>query len=127
MGAVLAITIHTADGVKSIPPIYVRAGQNLGARGWRLLTEILLPAALPSVLTGAKLGWSFAWRSLMAAELIFVSLGLGQLLTAARELNDIAQVMAVMIVIIGLGLLVDHLIFGRLERRIRRIWGLQAG
>ena len=127
MGAVLAITIHTADGVKSIPPIYVRAGQNLGARGWRLLWEILLPASLPSILTGAKLGWSFAWRSLMAAELIFVSLGLGQLLTAARELNDIAQVMAVMLVIVGLGLLVDHLLFGRLERRVRRMWGLQAG
>lgn len=127
MGAVLAITIHTADGVKTIPPIYVRAGQNLGARGWRLLSQILLPAALPSILTGAKLGWSFAWRSLMAAELIFVSLGLGQLLTAARELNDIAQVMAVMLVIVALGLLVDHLVFGRLERRIRRVWGLQAG
>jgi NitT/TauT family transport system permease protein len=124
MGAVLAITIHTADGVKSIPPIYVRAGQNLGARGWRLLWDILLPASLPSILTGAKLGWSFAWRSLMAAELIFVSLGLGQLLTAARELNDIAQVMAVMLVIVGLGVLVDNLLFGRLERRVRRTWGL---
>ena len=127
MGAVLAITIHTADGVKSIPPIYVRAGQNLGARGWRLLWEILLPASLPSILTGAKLGWSFAWRSLMAAELIFVSLGLGQLLTAARELNDIAQVMAVMLVIVVLGVLVDHLLFGRLERRVRRMWGLGSG
>mgnify|MGYP001029090338 FL=1 len=126
MGAVLAIAIHTSDGVKNIPPIYVRAGRNLGARGPRLLAGIILPAALPAVLTGAKLGWSFAWRSLMAAELLFVSLGLGQLLMVGRELNDIAQVIAVMVVIIALGLLVDNLVFGRIERRMRRIWGLGA-
>jgi NitT/TauT family transport system permease protein len=126
MGAILAIAIHTSDGVKNIPPIYVRAGRNLGARGWRLLVGVILPAALPSVLTGAKLGWSFAWRSLMAAELLFVSMGLGQLLMVGRELNDIAQVMAVMLVIIALGLIVDNLVFGRLERRMRRVWGLAA-
>jgi NitT/TauT family transport system permease protein len=126
MGAILAIAIHTSDGVKNIPPIYVRAGRNLGARGWRLLFGIILPAALPSVLTGAKIGWSFAWRSLMAAELLFVSLGLGQLLMVGRELNDIAQVMAVMLVIIALGLMVDNLVFGKLERRMRRVWGLAA-
>jgi NitT/TauT family transport system permease protein len=126
MGAILAIAIHTSDGVKNIAPIYVRAGRNLGARGWRLLFGIVLPAALPAVLTGAKIGWSFAWRSLMAAELLFVSLGLGQLLMVGRELNDIAQVMAVMLVIIGLGLMVDNLVFGRLERRMRRVWGLST-
>lgn len=126
MGAILAIAIHTSDGVKNIPPIYLRAGRNLGARGWRLLFGVILPASLPSVLTGAKLGWSFAWRSLMAAELLYVSMGLGQLLTVGRELNDIAQVMAVMLVIIALGLMVDNLVFGRLERRMRRVWGLAA-
>lgn len=124
MGAVLAVAIHTDDGVKNIPPIYVRAGRNLGARGWRLLWHVVLPAAIPSILSGAKLGWSFAWRSLMAAELLFVSLGLGQLLMVGRELNDLAQVMAVMIVIIVLGLIVDNLVFGRLERHVRSQWGL---
>ncbi len=126
MGAVLAIAIHTGDGVKNIPPIYVRAGRNLGARGWRLLEKVVLPAALPAILTGAKIGWSFAWRSLMAAELLYVSLGLGQLLMMGRELNDLAQVVAVMIVIVALGQMVDNLVFGRLERRVRRVWGLQA-
>ncbi len=124
MGALLAVAIHTDDGVKNIPPIYIRAGRNLGAGGWRLLLQVMLPAALPSILTGAKLGWSFAWRSLMAAELLFVSLGLGQLLMVGRELNDMAQVIAVMLIIIGLGLLVDNLVFGRLERIVRRRWGL---
>ncbi len=123
MGALLAIAIHTDDGVKNIPPIYEKAGRNMGARGWRLLLRVVLPAALPAVMTGAKLGWSFAWRSLMAAELLYVSLGLGQLLMMGRELNDMAQVEAVMLVIIALGLIVDHLIFGRLERAVRRRWG----
>jgi NitT/TauT family transport system permease protein len=123
MGALLAIAIHTDDGVKNIPPIYEKAGRNMGARGWRLLLRVVLPAALPAVMTGAKLGWSFAWRSLMAAELLYVSLGLGQLLMMGRELNDMAQVEAVMLVIIALGLAVDHLVFGRLERAVRRRWG----
>jgi NitT/TauT family transport system permease protein len=126
MGSVLAVTIHTSDGVKNIPPIFVRAGRNLGASGWRLMTRVVFPAALPSILTGAKLGWSFAWRSLMAAELLYVSLGLGQLLMMGRELNDMAQVVAVMLVIIALGLLVDNLVFGRLEGRLRRVWGFSA-
>jgi NitT/TauT family transport system permease protein len=123
MGALLAIAIHTNDGVKSIPPIYEKAGRNMGAGGLTLLWRVILPASLPSIMSGAKLGWSFAWRSLMAAELLYVSLGLGQLLMMGRELNDMAQVIAVMVIIIILGLLVDHLIFGRLELRVRRRWG----
>ncbi|HKY34210.1 MAG TPA: ABC transporter permease [Candidatus Polarisedimenticolia bacterium] len=124
MGALLAIAIHTDDGVKNIPPIYIKAGRNMGARGAALLWRVLLPAALPSILSGMKLGWSFAWRSLMAAELLYVSMGLGQLLMMGRELNDMAQVVAVMMVIIALGLMVDHMIFGKLERGVRRRWGL---
>jgi len=123
MGALLAIAIHTDDGVKNIPPIYEKAGRNMGARGLRLLWRVIVPAALPSILSGAKLGWSFAWRSLMAAELLFVSLGLGQLLMMGRELNDMAQVIAVMVVIILLGLIMDNLFFGKLERRVRSRWG----
>jgi NitT/TauT family transport system permease protein len=124
MGALLAIAIHTDDGVKNIPPIYEKAGRNMGARGLRLLWGVIVPAALPSMMSGAKLGWSFAWRSLMAAELLFVSLGLGQLLMMGRELNDMAQVIAVMVVIVVLGLIMDNLIFGKLERRVRSRWGL---
>ena len=123
MGATLAIAIHTADGVKNIPRLYVRAAENLGASGLRLFVSVLLPAAFPAFLSGAKTGWSFAWRSLMAAEMIFVSLGLGQLLAAARELNDVAQVMAVMLLIVCVGVAVDWLVFQSLERRVRRAWG----
>lgn len=124
MGAMLSIAIAAEGGVKNTSPQYLRAARNMGAGGFRLYRYVILPAAWPSILTGMKLGWSFAWRSLMAGELLYVSLGLGQLLTMGRELNDMSQVIAVMLVIIALGLLVDRLIFSRLEGGVRQQWGL---
>lgn len=126
MGALLAITTATEAGVKNTPPLYLRAARNLGARGWKLYALVILPAALPEIITGMKLGWSFAWRSLMAAELLYVSLGLGHLLMMGRELNDMSQVVAVMLVIIAIGLVVDRLIFAPIEARVRARWGLAA-
>ncbi len=126
MGAVLAITIAVQDGVKNIPPVYLRAAKTMGVRPTSFYTEVLLPAALPSLLTGAKLGWSFAWRALMSGELLFVSLGLGHQLMMGRELADMSQVIAVMLVIIALGLLVDRAIFGTLEKQVRERWGLDT-
>jgi len=125
MGAVLSVTLSTADGVHNTPPLYLRAARTMGARGLRLYTGVILPAALPAILSGMKLGWSFAWRSLMAGELLYYSLGLGQLLTMGRELNDMSQVIAVMLVIIAIGLLADRAVFAPIERRVRERWGLQ--
>ncbi len=125
MGALLSITLSTEAGVKNTPPLYLRAARNLGARGWKMYALVILPAALPSIITGMKLGWSFAWRSLMAAELLYVSLGLGHLLTMGRELNDMSQVIAVMLIIIVIGLVIDRLVFAPLESRVRERWGLQ--
>ena len=124
MGAVLSITLSTEAGVKNTDPLYLRAALNLGARGWRLYLLVALPAALPAIISGMKLGWSFAWRSLMAAELLYVGLGLGQLLMMGRELNDMNQVVAVMLIIIAIGLVVDRLVFTPLETRVRARWGL---
>lgn len=124
MGALLAITTATEAGVKNTPPLYLRAARNLGARGWKMYALVIFPAALPEIITGMKLGWSFAWRSLMAAELLYVSLGLGHLLMMGRELNDMSQVVAVMLVIIAIGLIVDRLIFAPIETRVRERWGL---
>lgn len=126
MGAVLAITISVQDGVKNIPPVYLRAATTMGVRPFSFYTEVLLPASLPSLLTGAKLGWSFAWRALMSGELLFVSLGLGHQLMMGRELADMSQVIAVMLVIIAIGLLVDRAIFGALEKQVRERWGLNS-
>lgn len=123
MGAFLAITIATDSGIKNIPPLYVRAARTMGIQGFDLYARVILPAALPSIATGMKLGWSFAWRSLMAAELLFVSLGLGHLLQMGRELNDMAQVMAIMIIIMAIGLFFDQLVFARFEKHLRQRWG----
>jgi NitT/TauT family transport system permease protein len=126
MGSLLAVTINTETGVRHVPRIYMMAGRNLGARGHRLLLHVVLPASLPHIVTGLKQGWAFAWRSLISGEMIFVSLGLGHLLMMGRDLNDMSQVLAVMILIMAIGYSVDRLIFENLENRIRRQWGLVA-
>lgn len=128
MGSLLAIAIATEDGVAAVDPLLLRAAGTLGIRGLRFHLGVLLPAAFPGVLTGLKLGWSFAWRALMSGELLFVAGGLGQLLTQGRELLDVAQVMGVMVCIVAIGLAVDQGLFRFLELRVRRRWGLaEAG
>jgi len=124
MGAIFSIILSTADGVRNTTPLYLKAGKTLGAHGLFLYTRVVLPAALPAIVSGMKLGWTFAWRSLMAGELLYVSGGLGQLLSMGRELNDMPRVMAVMLVIIMIGLTIDRLVFARLETRLRERWGL---
>jgi NitT/TauT family transport system permease protein len=124
MGSLLSLTIAMEDGRKQMPKIYGMAGRNLGASGLRLFWYVLLPASLPFIVSGMKQGWAFAWRSLISGEMIFVSLGLGQLLMMGRDLNDMSQVLAVMILIIGLGYVVDGLVFRTVERRLQQKWGL---
>jgi NitT/TauT family transport system permease protein len=126
MGSLLSIAISTEDGVSSIQPQILQVSGTLGIRGPRFYFGVLVPAALPGIVTGLKLGWSFAWRALMAGELLFVSGGLGQLLTTARELLDVAQVMAVMVAIVAIGVVMDRVIFQAVEVRVRRRWGLEA-
>jgi NitT/TauT family transport system permease protein len=123
MGSMLSITIATEAGVRNVPPLYLRAARTMGARGATLYLRVILPAALPSVISGMRLGWTFAWRSLMAGELLFVSGGLGQLLATGRELGDMARVLAVMVAIVTLGLATEVLIFRRLDARVREVWG----
>jgi NitT/TauT family transport system permease protein len=124
MGSVLAIAIATEDAVAGVDPVLLRAAGTLGVRGPRFHLGVLLPAALPGILTGLKLGWSFAWRALMAGELLFVAGGLGQLLQAGREVLDAALVMAVMAAIVAVGMAVDRVLFRIVELRVRRRWGL---
>jgi NitT/TauT family transport system permease protein len=100
------------------------AGRNLGARGVQLFLYVTLPASLPYIVTGLKQGWAFAWRSLISGEMIFVSLGLGQLLMMGRDLNDMSQVVAVMVLIIALGYVVDGVVFRTIEKRLQERWGL---
>jgi NitT/TauT family transport system permease protein len=123
MGSLLSITIATEAGVRNVPPLFVRAARTMGARGATLYLRVILPAALPSIISGMRLGWTFAWRSLMAGELLFVSGGLGQLLATGRELGDMARVLSVMVAIVTLGLVTEVLFFQRLDARVREVWG----
>ncbi len=123
MGSVLAIALSVRDGVTSISPIFLKAARVLGANNLKLYTHVLIPATLPSILTGARLGWTFAWRSLMAAELLYVSTGLGSILMMGRELHDMSMVISTMFVIIGIGLFFDRFLFGKFEHYISIRWG----
>lgn len=125
IGAVFAVTINTYTGVKNIDPHFIEAAQNMGARGSQLITAVLIPAAFPYMISGFKQGWAFAWRGLIGAELLFSYLGLGFLLHAGRSLNDVSQVIAVMLVIMGIGLAVDGVVFKRIEYKVMSRWGLR--
>ncbi|HXN31663.1 MAG TPA: ABC transporter permease, partial [Polyangiaceae bacterium] len=103
LGAALPVAVATENSVRHVPPPIERAARTMGARGARLMLTVTLPAALPGILGGAKIGWTFALRSLMAGELLFVSGGLGQLLETGRDLGDTALVLAVVVVIVALG------------------------
>jgi NitT/TauT family transport system permease protein len=124
MGSLLSVTMAMEDGRKQMPKIYGMAGRNLGARGFPLFWHVLLPASLPYIVSGLKQGWAFAWRSLITAEMLYMSLGLGQVLMMGRDLSDMNQVIAVMVLIVAIGYVVDGLVFKGLERRLQRKWGL---
>jgi len=125
IGAIFAVTINTYTGVKNIDPSYIEAARNMGAKGSILITSILIPAAFPYMISGFKQGWAFAWRGVIGAELLFSFLGLGFLLNVGRQLNDVSQVIAVMIVIMGIGILVDGVVFKRIENKVMTRWGLR--
>lgn len=126
MGTFGSILLTTDHGVRSLPPIYVRAARTMGSRGMHSLLFVRFPASLPFVITGMKQGWAFAWRSLMAAEVyvtILTGFGLGHLLHYGRELQAMDQVLGVMFVIILVGLLADRVIFSPIERFLHIRWG----
>ena len=125
IGAIFAVTINTYTGVKNIDPSFIEATRNMGAKGGQLVTTILIPAAFPYMISGFKQGWAFAWRGVIGAELLFSFLGLGFLLNVGRQLNDVSQVIAMMLVIMGIGILIDGFVFKKLEDKVMTKWGLR--
>jgi len=126
IGAVPSIANGVIGGVDYVPALLVRAGRNVGARGLSLYRHVILPAALPSIVTGLKQGWAFAWRSLLAGELLVAIAyrpSLGQFLTQSRDLGDTSYMIALMIAILAIGIGVDA-VFSAIERGIRRRRGV---
>lgn len=123
LGAALPVTMATEGAVRQLPPTVERAARTMGASGVTLIVRVLLPAAMPGIVSGAKIGWTFALRSLMAGELLFVSGGLGQLLETGRDLADTALVLGIVAVIVLLSRVSERVLFGPIERGIARRWG----
>jgi len=126
MGTLWSVVIATDTGVRNVPPIYQRAALTMGSRRLHMWFKVILPAALPFIVSGMKQGWAFAWRSLMAAEIfvtILTGFGLGQLLHYGRELSAMDQVIGIMFVIVVIGLLADKIFFSPVETFLHRRWG----
>jgi NitT/TauT family transport system permease protein len=127
LGAAPSIANGLIAGVDHIPRILLRAGQVLGARGIARYRHVVFPAALPAFVGGLKQGWAFAWRSLMAGELLVIIAAqpsIGVRLQFAREFSDALGLLSTMIVILTIGIAVDLVLFGALDRAIRKRWGL---
>jgi NitT/TauT family transport system permease protein len=124
MGSLVSIAVAVKDGVRNLPPSYVRAALTMGTAPVKVFIDVLFPASQPAILIGAKIGWSYAWRALMSGELIFTTVGLGKALSDGRDTTDMAQVFCVMGVIMGLGLFVEQVVFAPVENSVRRRWGL---
>ncbi len=125
VGAFPSVTLATISSFGQVPPLLTRAGRTLGASGWQLYREVIFPAALPGYVAGLDQAWGFAWKALMAGELITAGLraaGLGQLLQ--RSQDDVPMLVATVAVIVVIGVAVEYLIFGTVDRRIRRRRGL---
>jgi len=124
-----AIALNTHSGFRSVSPTLKMVGRNYGLRGFRYIWKILIPAAFPSILTGLKIGWAFAWRTLIAAELVFGvssgSGGLGWFIFENKNMLAIPNVFAGLLTVILIGLAVENLVFRTIERKTIHRWGTQ--
>jgi NitT/TauT family transport system permease protein len=124
-----AVALNTLTGFRSVPETLRMSGRNYGLRGIRYVALILIPAAFPSILAGLKIGWAFAWRTLIAAELVFGvssrSGGLGWYIFEARSELETDRVFAGLLAVILIGLTVEAVVFRFIERHTVQRWGMQ--
>lgn len=129
LGAAPAIANGLISGIDYVPPTWKRVGRVLGMRGFALYRYVIIPAALPSFVSGLKQGWAFAWRSLMAGELLVIvpgALSIGVRLQTARDLNDAPGLLAYIIIVLCVGIAVD-VIFSAADKALRKRWGMLQG
>lgn len=125
MSCIFSVMLSTYTGIRNVPPIYLRAAKNMGAKGFSLFTHVLIPAATPSLIMGMRQAWSFAWHALIGAEMLITTLvGLGYILSVGREFSNMSQIIATMIVIFTIGLIFDRVVFIKIEEKVRDRWGL---
>ncbi len=124
-----AVSLNTLSGFRGVPETLRMSGRNVGLKGARYVGLILIPAAFPAILAGLKIGWAFAWRTLVAAELVFGvsarSGGIGWYIFEARNNLDTPTVFSGLLTVILIGLLVESVIFRAVEARTVNLWGMQ--
>lgn len=126
IGATWTMTVNASTGFKNISPLYLRVAKTMGSSGFHLLRTVVLPASVPYLISGLRIAWAFAWRALMAGELLGASGGLGHLLEMGRALQSMDLVLSIMIIIGVVGTLMDNQVFMRMERSVSRKWGVNA-
>ena len=125
MASVFSVMITTYSSIRNIPPLYLRAASNMGAKGFGLFRHVMIPAATPSLILGIRQAWSFAWHALIGAEILITTLyGLGHVLSVGREFGFMEDIIATMITIFVIGIIFDRVLFAKIEERVRARWGL---
>ncbi len=124
LGAAGIVIVETDTGIREVPPLIQRAARTMGARGVNYFWLVVVPAAIPKIVGGLRLAWAFGWRALMAGELLTSVNGLGQRLNQVAKAQRLDQLLALMLLIAAVGILVDGLLFKRLEHEVRVRWGL---
>ncbi len=126
MSSVFSVMMSAYSGIRNIPPIYLKAARNMGAKGFSLFRYLMIPAATPALIIGIKQAWSFAWHALVGAEILMAAaVGIGHILLIGREFQLMDQIIASMITIFALGMIFDKVIFAKLEDKVREKWGLR--
>jgi len=125
VSSTFSMMVSTYAGIINIPPIYVKAARNMGTGGLSLFSSVMLPASMPSLITGLRQTWSFAWHALIGAEILMATVGLGALLEFGAEFVRMDQIIASMLVIFIIGLVADKLVFSRVEDSVRAKRGLR--
>ena len=126
LGAVPAIVLGTRTAVRTVPPLLIRAGRTLGESGTSLVRRVVLPAALPGIVTSAELGWSIAFRCLVAGEIFSGALsgtGIGDVISRSRNTGDLTEMVATILIVLVFSVAVDRLVFAPVHARLRRSRG----
>ncbi|MFC4714376.1 ABC transporter permease [Planococcus dechangensis] len=126
LGGTFVMTLNVRTGIKNVNPLFIKAARTMGSNGIDLFWKVIIPASVPYLVTGARLAWAFAWRALMAGELLSAGPGLGYTLRYASDFGNMSLVIGVMIIIGVVGAVVDQLIFQRIEKNVLKRWGLEA-
>ncbi|GGK28795.1 sulfate ABC transporter permease [Caldalkalibacillus thermarum] len=124
LGGTWSMALNTRMGFKNVQPLLLRAARTMGYSGFELFRKVTFPASIPYALTGARLAWAFNWRALIAAELLATG-GLGSTLLFAADFFNMNLVVAIMVIISVMGIIMDQLVFQRVEQRVLTRWGLE--